>query len=165
MGNGLWYKCPKCGFEFIASFGVGYMFPMEYAEAVHQAKAGELGEEIQNFFNEHTDGAIDAEHVVLCCEDCGHFREGMDLTMYIPNEKKPEKPEHGRWSVSCPFEGAHYVSWSDLEEYYTKYAEYPHICDKCGGRMKIMHEGDDMNLLCPKCRTPLEQSGIYIKWD
>ena len=165
MGSGYGYKCPKCGFEFVAIFGVGFTFPMEYAEAVKQAKNGELGEEIQNFFKEHKDGAIDAEHVVLCCEDCGNFREGMDLTMYIPNEKKPEKPEHGRWSVAYPFEGADYVAWYDLEECYTKFAEYPHICEKCGGRMEILRENDDMNLLCPKCRTPLEQSGMYIKWD
>ena len=165
MGTGRGYKCPKCDFKFTAYFGRGLTFPMDCAEAVQKAKDGELGEEIQNFFNEHKDGAIDAEYVVLCCEDCGHFREGMDLTMYIPYEKKPEEQEHGRWSVSFPFEGADYVTWTDLEGYYTKLAEYPHICEKCGGRMKIMHECDDMNLLCPKCRTPLEESGMYIRWD
>ncbi|MBO7388830.1 MAG: hypothetical protein J6T90_04640, partial [Methanomicrobium sp.] len=118
---------------------------------VKKAKDGELGEDIQNFFKEHKDGAIDAEHVVLCCEDCGHLTTDVDLTMYIPKEKKPEKSEHSIWSY--------------LEEYYTKFAEYPHKCEKCGGRMKILRENDDMDLLCPECGTPLEESGMYIMWD
>ncbi len=165
MGSGFGYICPKCGFEFEAEIGIGFMFPIVYAEAVQKAKYGKLGEEIQNFFKEHKDGAIDAEYVVLCCEDCSHLTTDMDLTMYIPKEKKPEKLEHGRWAVAAPFEGADYVTWFDLEEYYTKFAEYPHKCDRCGGKMKILHEEDDMNILCPECGAPLEQSDKIVMWD
>ncbi|MBQ3717897.1 MAG: hypothetical protein II893_00645 [Methanomicrobium sp.] len=169
MGSGRGYVCPKCGFEFVAETGIGFMFPMVYAMTVEKAKKGELGEEIQNFFKEHKDGAIDAESVVLCCENCGHLTTDMDLTMYIPKEKKPEKSEYGRWSVAAPFEGADCVSLSDIEENYTKFAEYPHKCEKCGGRMKILRKDEDddndLDLVCPECGTPLEESGMLMMWD
>jgi hypothetical protein len=43
--------------------------------------------------------------------------------MYVPNNRKPEKIEHGRWSGAFGFEGADYVSWTDLDEYFVEYAK------------------------------------------
>ena len=80
-----------------------------------KAKDGELGAVLQNFFKDHADGALDVEDVNLCCEKCGHLDGGMDLTMYVPNQMKPKKIEHDRWSGAAPFEGAEYVSRFDLE--------------------------------------------------
>ena len=60
MGTGYTRKCPKCGFEFHSSTGVGFLFPKVYAETVQKAKEGELGEELKSFFAEHKDGAINA---------------------------------------------------------------------------------------------------------
>ena len=162
MGSGCTKTCPKCGFEFYSSTGVGFMFPKVYAETIKKAKDGELGTVLQNFFKDHVDGALDVEYVNLCCEKCGQLDVGMDLTMYIHKRKKPEKIEHGRWSVAAPFEGAEYVSWSDLERYYDEYAKYPHKCVKCGGNMKILK--DDAEMLCPECKVPLETTN-FIMWD
>ncbi len=166
MGTGYTKKCPKCGFEFHSSTGVGFMFPQVYAEAVQKAKEGVLGEEIQNFFNEHKDGALNAEFVTLCCEKCGNLSNDMDLTMYIPSAKKPAKINHGRWSVAFEFEGADYVDWTDLEKYYDEYAKYPHKCEKCGGPMRCISENEveDEDLLCPECKAPLETVG-EVWWD
>ena len=115
MGSGCKGKCPKCGFEFRSSTGVGFMFPSVYAETVQMAKNGELGDEICNFFLEHENGAINAERVTLCCEKCGSLSNGQDLTMYVPKSKEPGKIEHSRWSVAIPFEEADYVTWMDLK--------------------------------------------------
>ena len=162
MGSGFTKSCPKCGYEYHSSTGVGFMFPLVYAETVQKAKAGELGEELQQFSKEHKDGAINARYVDLCCEDCGHLSGGMDLTMYIPNEKKPEKIKHRRWSGGRSHEDVVYVDQYDLAEFYTEYAKYPHKCEKCAGKMTAME--DDAKLVCPKCKIPLETTG-HIMWD
>lgn len=162
MGSGCKGKCPKCGFEFRSSTGVGFMYSSIYAETVQMAKSGELGDEICNFFREHENGAINAESVTLCCEKCGRLSNGKDLTMYVPKSKKHEKNEHGRWSVAKPSEEADYVFCTDLEEFYDEYAKYPHKCEECGGNMKIIK--DDKELLCPKCRIPLEPTFLFF-WD
>ena len=103
-----------------------------------------------------------AKRVVVCCEKCGNLGCATDLTMYVPNNRKPEKIEHGRWSDAFGFEGADYVSWTDLDEYFVEYAKYPHKCDKCGGTMRILKEDDE--IVCPECKVPLETAGI-IMWD
>ena len=162
MGSGYMKKCPQCGFRFSASNGVGFMFPKVYAETVQKAKEGELGNEIQAFFTEHGDGAINAERVTLCCKECGYLSNDADLTMYVPKNNKPEKIEHGRWSVSLPFENASYVSRMDLGQYYTEYAKYPHKCGKCGGTMRIVE--DDEEIVCPQCKIPLETEETIL-WD
>lgn len=162
MGRSYKKTCPKCGYEFMETEGVGFMFPSFYQETVQSAKSGELGEEIRDFFKEHEDGAINAEYVSLCCDQCGNLENGVDLSMYVPNGKKTDKEEHGRWSVAFPFEGAHYVTTSDLEEYYQLYARYPHRCEKCGGEMHVVQENE--KLLCPDCKEPLEITD-EIMWD
>lgn len=162
MGMGYELKCQKCDYTFYQSEGVGFLFPMVYAETVQQAKNGELGEEIQNFFKEHDDGAIDAGNVTLCCDKCGALKTDMDLTMFVPKDNKPSQIEHGRWTVGMPFEGAEYVCDSDLSEYYNEYMKYPHKCDECGGSMHIVKRGEPLK--CPKCKKDLKVVG-FINWD
>ena len=162
MGLGYIRTCPKCGFEYQFSTGVGLMFPKVYAETVQKAKSGELGKELQEFFKEHEDGAINAECVNLCCGNCGHLTNDMDLTMYVPNENKPEKLEHSRWTVFMSFEDTEFVDKSDLEEFYTEHAKYPHKCEKCGGNMKVLSE--DSEMMCPECKVPLEITNHFC-WD
>lgn len=162
MGSGFSKKCPKCGFTFRAFNGVGFLFPKVYSETVQLAKSGELGREIQDFFRDHEDGAINAESVTLCCDRCGHLSNGKDLTMYVPKDNKPEKIEHGRWSVAMPHRDANYATNWDLERYYEEYALYPHRCERCGGEVRILK--DDEELLCPECKIPLETKNV-IMWD
>ena len=96
MGTGFRYECQKCGFKFSQMNGTGFLFPSVYAKTVQRAKNGELGEEIQQFFEEHPDGAVNAENVTLCCNSCGILATKMDLTMYIPKKNwMPGWPEEG----------------------------------------------------------------------
>ena len=162
MGSGYKKICPKCSFEFSSYTGVGFLFPKVYAETVQKAKEGKLGQELQIFFEEHNNGAINAEKVTLCCERCGHLANGKDLTMYVPKNNEQGAISHGNWCVAIPFEGAEYVSGSDLEEYYEEYASYPHKCEECGGKMHIVGDGED--LFCPQCKVPIETSEVYM-WD
>ena len=162
MGSGYKKTCKKCGFEFNSFTGVGYMYPSVYTETVQKAKDGELGKELQNFFNEHADGAIDTKNVILCCEKCGHLDNDMDLTMYIPKTKKTIINTQGKWSIAMPFKDTYYASWLDLKDYYKEFAKYPHRCEKCGGKMKILKE--NAKLKCPKCKVTLNTEKSIL-WD
>ena len=162
MGSGYKYGCPNCKFTFGCSTGVGFMFPAIYKETVQRARAGELGQEIKSFFEMHEDGAINAEEVMLCCDEYGHLATGKDLTMYTPKSGMPKQNEHGRWSIAAPFENENYVSEYELEEFYDEYAKYKHTCEECGGNMHVV--GADEKLMCPKCRTQLELTGRFL-WD
>ena len=71
MGSGCTWQCRKCNYLFHVATGVGFLFPQVYKETLDKAKNGELGPELEIFFKEHKDGAIDASNTVLCCEDCG----------------------------------------------------------------------------------------------
>ncbi len=162
MGFGREMKCPKCEYTFHQVGGVGFLFPVEYAETVQKAKNGELGEEIQNFFKEHEDGTIRADIVTLRCEKCGTLKSEKDLTMFVPKGNKLNQIDHGKWSVAMPFEGAQYVDDDDLKRYYTEYMKYPHKCDNCGGSMHKLRNEEE--LACPACKVKMETVD-WINWD
>lgn len=149
MGRGYTSKCEICGYEFSGTYGIGFLFPQQYEELVEKAKSGELGNEIQSFFEENEDGAIDAEYVTLCCEDCGNLEIGYDLSMWLPKEKN---------------EPVGYVMRIDLEDNYKKVMDYPHICSKCSGKMKVIHQKDHKKLKCPKCKKIMKEDKMLL-WD
>ncbi len=162
MGEGYTKTCDKCGYTFSCYEGVGFLFPMVYKETVQKAKAGKMGKTLKNFFDEHPDGAIEVVAVTLCCDKCGDLRGGIDLTMYIPKGEIPERSKDDCWCPTFPFSGEEYVTGSELEEYYEKYADYPHKCGKCKGRMHVVK--DSRTLLCPNCKEPLRTTDT-IMWD
>lgn len=76
------------------------------------------------------------------------------------------KPK-GQWSVAFPFEGADYVSWSDLEEYYEVYEKYGHRCPECGGAAEIIDFEKQLEageLKCAECDGTMEATEL-IMWD
>lgn len=162
MGHGYTKTCMKCGYSFSCNEGIGFLFPKVYKETVDKAKAGKLGKVLKSFFEEHPDGAINAEYVTLCCDKCGDLRSRMDLTMYIPKGEKPKRLSNARWSVAFPHPAEEYVMSDKLEEFYEKYADYPHKCGKCRGKMHVVIEGEV--LFCPNCKEPLDISED-IMWD
>lgn len=167
MGQGYKMVCPKCGYEFNASFGVGMMFPAVYDETIQEGKRGELGEELQKFLLEHPDGAINASYVVSMCKKCGWLENIMDLSMYLPkNGFKPNKAKV-RWSVAYPGTGIEYVAPWDLsnKEHYELFAKYPHKCKRCGGDVEIFKEKERNYFRCPHCKIRLQDTGAILCWD
>ncbi len=163
MGTGYSYECHKCGYKFNQMNGIGFLFPVVYAETVQQAKDGELGTQIQKFFEEHPDGAVNAENVTLCCNSCGTLVTGQDLTMYIPKKDCYSKGENTKWSVGVPLEGSKCFTADELIDYFEEYAKYPHKCKKCNGQMRVLRE--DEELVCPECKSPLSPTADIIMWD
>ena len=167
MGQGFSIECNKCGFSFDASFGIGFMFPMESEEMIEKGRSGELGEEVKTFLENNKCGAIDVKRVVLRCEECGNLEIGHDLSMYVPDDDKydPDSEEKGIWSIAVLAEGMKYVSPMDLEEHYKKILDYPHKCSKCSGKMKIIKEEEFDKIPCPECDGTMNQTDGHFYWD
>ncbi len=165
MGQGYEYRCRKCGKGISVLTGVGFLFPITYAELMEKGRAGELGKEIQEFLNDHADGALNAEEAAYQCKKCGNVISEPILTMYLPKDPEKIKTKHkGRWSIAVPAEDMDYVSPGDLKEDYKVYKIYPHYCGKCGSRMRKLTDKElEAGLNCPVCGEAME-SGI-IMWD
>ena len=177
MGRGYTLRCRKCGWEISANLGVGFMFPMIYQETMKAARAGEYGETIRRFLEEHPDGVLNAENVLLQCIGCGDLECGPELSMYIRKQGVP-RGEKGIWSVAMPLEGAGYVSPMELKEQKTfEFHAWGNVCGKCGKLMKPVSDqvlsadafnGEDQagrtKVPCPECREPLWIEDILM-WD
>ena len=175
MGHGQLFQCKKCGYELKAHLGVGFLFPKVYQETVEAAKTGQYGKTVQAFMEEHPDGVLNCDNVLLQCTECGELETEKDLSMYTP---KPdvETKETGRWSVAFPFKGALYMAPWDLDKY-DLVCHYKHLCKKCGAEMKTVTEEEmekqfgkmfcgaqKTSFACPKCGEYLWNVGD-IMWD
>ncbi|WP_318606988.1 hypothetical protein [Mitsuokella jalaludinii] len=59
MGTGYMLHCPQCNYQTLFFLGIGFAYPLVYAETQEKENRGELGEDIKEFFSEHPDGVID----------------------------------------------------------------------------------------------------------
>ena len=125
----------------------------EYAMVVQKAKNGGFGRVLQDFFQEHKDGVIDISYVTLRCEKCYDLARRMRLDMYVPNGRMSESEENDQPSGDTTYNIDKCVSYDQLCDYYTKYAEFKHMCNKCRGRMTYMKG----KMRCPKCWILLEE--------
>ena len=185
MGTGIGFICEICGYKVSARWGNGFLYPTVYQETVKDMTSGKHGFIAKVFFEEHPDGAINAELTLARCDNCGYYDNVKDLTMYVPKKGyvKTEDPE-SIWSSAAPFKGADYVSPTDLEKNYIPYQKYPHKCNCCGGDLNIIPlytyqpdpngrgadelsaqlESELQEIISPVCKgkmIPLE----FIDWD
>ena len=173
MGESTQFRCPECGYDFAAFTGVGFAFPRVYAETVSKMKRGRLGTTAKRFFEEHPDGAISCENIVMKCQKCGEYDSRESLAMYVPKEGFAHQVPEGIWAFAAPFEGSDYVSPDELEVCYDLYAEYPHRCRNCRGKMKpaeifsVDEYGNETlirPLVCPHCGAEMEEY-LHSFWD
>ena len=173
MGVGHKLVCRKCGYQFDARFGVGYTFPLVYQETIRAGKEGKLGKDIQGFLLKHPDGALNCEEVMLLCTSCGELVMGQDLSMYIPQNTQAAT-DNGR---ALSAEDASYVGPGELKRNYRLAKRHEHLCEKCGGTMRIVDEmdlfpeveeevpeGEDLPscVNCPQCHETLMLAGDYL---
>ena len=163
MGNGLSFRCNKCGYEIVASYGIGYLFPITYKETVEAIKAGKYGQEWKELY-EHTPGAaINAEMDFYTCSYCGSFANEPNLTMYAPNDPEISKTHNERFSISHPAEGCEYVMLYELRENYRRVKAFIHKCPGCGKRMHKYKQGE--LLKCPECKSGIMEFDGMVCWD
>ena len=150
MGINYDCKCSQCGFEGYFSVGVGMLFPRVYQKTMEQARAGMMGEILQNFLTRFPDGVLNAETVAKVCLNCGTIDSVQDLSMYIPKKdiEKPN-PDDAIWN---------------LEAYYELYSAYPHKCDKCGADCDTVSDREAEKMKCPLCHAEMKITP-YLFWD
>ena len=168
MGTGFQLSCRRCGYTLEAELGIGFRYPVVYRKILESAKAGRLGEGPQRFLEEHPDGVLNCNTVLLVCRECGCLKTGPDLSMHLPKSGEVPSVEE-RWpapfrydDVSCR------LTQQTLEEDYLPAGRYQYECHKCGGMMTTVRE-KTLNrvfekygfqdpvpaLACPDCEKPL----------
>ena len=164
MGVILSLECRHCDYEFQAFAEVGMMYSYGYSQTVKQARNGELGEEIQRFFEEHPDGLIDASNVIGQCTQCGKHYSVPDLSMYVPKENVEPDPSD-LWPMAFWNDGITCVEPGALREgrNYTLIGKYSHKCEACGGALEVFSDRRGP-FNCPKCHRKIfaQDSGM---WD
>lgn len=73
MGTGYMLHCPQCNYQTLFFLGIGFAYPLVYAETQEKGNRGELGEDIKEFFSEHPDGVIDPVPAIFQCEKCNQY--------------------------------------------------------------------------------------------
>lgn len=167
MGTGYALHCPECNYWTSFLLGIGFAYPLVYAETQEKGKHGELGEDIKEFFAEHPDGVIDSVPAIFYCENCKRYNAAPSLKMYIPDETKlPRKKPDGAWSVAMPFHETDYVFPGGFEANFVFFKEHTHTCEICEGRMKfVANEVDIEKLRCPRCKDRFLIVEEYLNWD
>ncbi len=166
MGSGVGFKCSKCGKEYCANTGIGFLFPEVYKETLSDVKAGKYGEEWKKLALSEELVAVDAETYLYVCKKCGHWDVEPGLSLYAPNDvKKLKKKKYGEKTVEQWGE-APYVMSMDLEEDYHILKRRVHKCEKCGGVMHKATREEELNLPCPDCGGAPEKGQVnMIMWD
>lgn len=86
MGIELTCVCEKCGYEFEADVGVGFLYPKVYVETIDAMKEGRFGQQGKEFLEAFPNGAISCENIVVQCNDCKKLMVVPELSLYVPKE-------------------------------------------------------------------------------
>jgi DNA-directed RNA polymerase subunit RPC12/RpoP len=167
MGQGLSFKCSKCGKEYSASWGIGFFFPQVYKDLLDNVKKGKYGQEWKELSLSTEYVAVDAEEYVYICKKCGHWVVEPGLSLYAPNDVKTlKKKQYGIKNVEEWGEPP-YVMSSDLQEDYHILKRKIHKCTKCSGTMHKAADKELNGLCCPDCGgAPDENADVgIILWD
>ncbi len=166
MGSGFGLKCSKCGKEYAAYTGIGFLFPQVYKATITDVKNGKYGEEWKSLSMGKELVAVDAERYLYVCKNCGHWAVEPGLSLYAPNDvEKLKKKKYGEKTVEQWGE-VPYVMSMDLEEDYHLLKSWIHKCEKCGDEMHRATHDEEYNLHCPDCGgAPVEGYHVLHKWD
>ena len=163
MGNGLGFRCNKCGHEFTASFGIGFMFPVLYRETVKEIRQGKYGREWKELFKTTPGAAVNAEMELYVCGTCGCSVNDLNLAIYEPKKPRAVKIQDPEPAGTMQAKGREYVMPYELKSDYRLVELFIHKCPECGKRMHKYRETD--RLKCPECRTGWMEETDSILWD
>lgn len=161
MGSGNSYKCKKCGSEYAAFTGIGFLYPQVCRDALERMQNGEYGEEWKKLVLSYKYPVVDAEDQLYCCE-CGHWEVDERLDLYVPkHEEVVARLHYGEKTV----EEWGYVPYLDHETRFRLLKKYPHVCPDCGKEMKETDSDENTKLKCPECGTENLPDPGGILWD
>ena len=145
MGQGVVFRCSKCGCNYMMSWGEGFIFPMVYERTVGEIREGAFGEEIRRIFEERDDLAVDCGEDLFVCS-CGNWTTETNLDVY-----EPLTNESGTGGARD------YYMREDLKKDFRLLSRRTHVCARCGRKMKRIGRPWDYamqhGLACPECGT------------
>ena len=166
MGRSYWFHCLKCGYKFDAFLGVGFCFPIEYQQIMHDAAEGKYGESVQQFLKAYPDGVLNCDRVLLQCTCCDVLSVRPDLSMWIPKYGCISGSGVGYSAAHADQSRDIAVPW-DLDRYQLV-RHYEHTCEQCGKPMRVMAKDDELSckyifgtkklqtgIHCPVCREKM----------
>lgn len=163
MGDGRAYKCSKCGKEYSALTGVGFMFPSVFKELTEEIKNGKYGQKWKDLALSEKYVVVDAERYLYVCGKCDHWSTDYGLSLYAPvNTDKIANMSFGDKTVAelgyipyvTNFRGFHILK------------RYVHKCEKCGAVMHKATNKEERDLPCPDCGgAPDPTYDNWICWD
>ena len=166
MGRGIGLKCSKCGNEYSANTGIGFLYPQVYQKTLEDIKNGKYGKEWKDLALSEDLVAVDAESYLYICGECGHWDVEKGLSLYIPNDvNELMKKEYGDKTVKQRGE-VPYVMSDDLRNDYHLLKGWDHKCPKCGASMHMATRSEETSIPCPACgAAPVEGYTDLIRWD
>lgn len=151
MGSGVTFRCHRCRYFFEYFEGIGMHFPEIEKEMTEAVMAGEMGEELQSFLQDHPEGCLDYGKSLYACPDCGTLCNEPSLDMYTTDEsvQNPAPPDENKLPMSIP-------------ENYVLFRKYEHRCPECNRIMNRITMKD--SLPCPRCREIMDNTEWFL-WD
>lgn len=159
MGEAFQYICEQCGYSRTVWLGVGFMHPRTVAKTFQDVEHDRFGPRWRRLFEDHPHAGITAELELYRCDECGHWTNRRNVTLYERSDPDPDElyDLDGRPIFINPG-----VGWHVVEEYRPR-------CPKCRKRMcslgSDMNNLHDMPLKCPKCGTMNQPWFDIIMWD
>lgn len=166
MGQGIGFKCSKCGKEYAACPGIGFLFPEQYKEIQAAAKKGKFGPEWKELVNSGKYIAVDAETYLYVCGKCDYWTVEEGLSVYEPND--PEALANKQYGIKTVEEWGEvpYATMMDFKEEYHILKRRTHKCIKCGSVMHKASREEESRLKCPDCGGEPEADYLgIINWD
>ena len=135
------------------------MHPRAVAKTYQDIEHGRFGSRWRRLFEEHPHAGITAELELYRCDECGHWTNRRNVTLYERNDLDSDEicEPDGRPGYVDPSD-----AWHVVEEYRPR-------CPKCRKRMRSLGSDmgnlHEMSLKCPKCGTMNRPWPSFIMWD
>ena len=184
MGTGYELKCKACGNRKMLLVGHGFR-RQDYQTLIDRMKAGEFGEEIQQFVLKHKPNRIKDGNCIYYCENCTQAHTMPDLTMIFytkvkesqakdeePKKEQDESQKEELYEILKMDTDGH----SNEEKKRIPVCEIsvraPIKCSQCGVEMKkytdpraFMNVVRDVDFVCEKCKKGVYHWSGLMFWD
>ena len=159
--NGFTWRCEACGAKGSVREERGFQLTEPVSELMEEIRAGKYGTKWQRLVEEEPEVAVNAELAFYVCGACGNWANEPDLSLYRPGEKTKDWPYPGKTE-----KGDIVASSEDLKQYFDRIRSYPHLCSRCGKRMRKQKLTGIRSIPCPNCGATIswEQMG-FMCWD
>ena len=162
MGNGVSYKCAKCGYSAEALFGVGMAYPLLRSEITESIFGGVFGEAPRELLSSDCRLHIDARRALFSCPQCKDYFTVERVC--INNESYLGSAGGNQDFAGCSAQCEDRESVLDYSSSCSAKLILDTHCEICGSKMDLISTSILEELSCPKCASIMEIT-TTINWD